>query len=215
MSSDVHSGGFARNNFFLDLNGGIITDVLAHSLACFFSHEAYHMRLSSIITLFHRFRYVKTSTGRSAAQGQQYSFVAKWWSEGVSFGKFRQPLDISIDSDNNVYVTDTTRVSNQIQKFATNSTFITSWRVFGFGDGHFTCAIGISTDSSDNVYVGDFGENNRIQKFDSNGNFITKWGTIGSGDGQFEEPTSIVLDSSGNVYVVDRGNSRIQVFAPS
>ena len=57
--------------------------------------------------------------------------------------------------------------------------------------------------------------NNRIQKFDSNGKFITKWGTIGSGDGQFEEPTGIALDSSGNAYVVDRGNSRIQVFAPS
>jgi hypothetical protein len=37
MRSDVHSGGFARNNFFLDLNGEIIIDVLAHSLACFFS----------------------------------------------------------------------------------------------------------------------------------------------------------------------------------
>ena len=70
-------------------------------------------------------------------------------------------------------------------------------------------------DSSDNVYVGDFGENNRIQKFDSNGNFITKWGTEGIGDGQFDEPTGIALDSSGNVYVVDRGNSRIQLFAPS
>ena len=70
-------------------------------------------------------------------------------------------------------------------------------------------------DSSNNVYVSDFGENNRIQKFDSNGNFLTKWGSTGSGDGQFEEPTSIALDTSGNVYVVERGNSRIQVFAPS
>jgi hypothetical protein len=34
----------------------------------------------------------------AAAQGQQYSFVTKWGSEGTGFGKFRQPLDIAIDS---------------------------------------------------------------------------------------------------------------------
>jgi DNA-binding beta-propeller fold protein YncE len=62
----------------------------------------------------------------AAAQGQQYSFVTKWGSEGTGFGKFRQPLDIAIDSDNNLYVIDTTSVSNQIQKFAPDGTFITS-----------------------------------------------------------------------------------------
>jgi biopolymer transport protein ExbD len=53
-----------------------------------------------------------------AAQEQQYSFITKWGSEGIGFGKFRQPLEIAIDSDNDLYVTDTTSVSNQIQKFA-------------------------------------------------------------------------------------------------
>ncbi len=153
----------------------------------------------------------------AVAQGQQYSFVAKWESENESenASKFRHSLDIAIDSNNNVYVTDTTSLSNKIQKFATNGTFITSWVEFGSGDGLYTRATGIGTDSSDNVYVSNFGLNNSIQKFDGNGNFITKWGTAGSGDGQFEKPTSIALDSSGNAYVVDRGNSRIQVFTPS
>jgi DNA-binding beta-propeller fold protein YncE len=48
----------------------------------------------------------------AAAQGQQYSFVTEWGSEGTGVGKFRQPLDIAIDSDNNVYVTDTNQSSN-------------------------------------------------------------------------------------------------------
>ena len=52
----------------------------------------------------------------ASAQGQQYSFVTKWGSEGVGFGKFIQPLDISIDADNNVYVTDTTSVSKSDTK---------------------------------------------------------------------------------------------------
>jgi DNA-binding beta-propeller fold protein YncE len=111
------------------------------------------------------------------AQEQQYSFVTKWGSEGVGFGKFRQPLDIAIDFDNNVYVTDTTSLANQIQKFSTNGTFITSWGVLGFGDGLFTSARGIDMDSSGNVYVTDGGSpETGVQKFTNNGTFITSWG---------------------------------------
>jgi hypothetical protein len=54
---------------------------------------------------------------------------------------------------NNVYVTDTTSVSNQIQKFTTNGMFITSWGDVGSGDGLFTHATAIGTDASDIVYV--------------------------------------------------------------
>jgi hypothetical protein len=65
---------------------------------------------------------------------------------------------------NNVYVTDTTSVSNQIQKFTTNGTFITSWGAVGSGDGQFEEPTSIALDSSDNVYVIDRG-NMRIQVF--------------------------------------------------
>lgn len=43
------------------------------------------------------------------AQGQQYSFTAKWEPEiePRDIGKFRHHLDIGIDPNNNVYVTDT------------------------------------------------------------------------------------------------------------
>jgi DNA-binding beta-propeller fold protein YncE len=61
------------------------------------------------------------------------------------------PLAIAIDSNGDVYVTDTTSVSNQIQKFTNNGTFITSWNVLGTGDGTFTNARGIGIDSADNV----------------------------------------------------------------
>src|ERR687898_1899302 len=151
----------------------------------------------------------------AAAQGQQYSFLAKWGSEGIGFGKFRQPLEIAIDSDNDLYVTDTTSVSNQIQKFATNGTFITSWGVLGFGDGRFTSATAIDTDSSDNVYITDLGSpETAVQKFTTDGTFITSWGSTGlGGDGQFINPGGITIDSSDNVYGGDFGeNNRIQKF---
>jgi sugar lactone lactonase YvrE len=143
---------------------------------------------------------------------QQYSFLMSWGSKGVSLGSFKQPLEIAIDSNGDVYVTDASSVSNQVQKFTNNGTFILSWGLTGLGDGQFINPIGLTTDSTDNVYVGDFGENSRIQKFDGNGKFITKWGSTGSNDGQFIDPISVTVNSSGKVYVVDGGNSRIQVF---
>ena len=123
------------------------------------------------------------------AQAQKYSFISKWGSEGVSFGKFNQPLDIAIDSNNNVYVTDTTSAANQIQKFTSNGAFITSWGTLGFGDGRFTSATAIDVDSSDNVYVTDSSSpDTAVQKFTSNGTFVTSWGSIGLSDGQFITP---------------------------
>jgi hypothetical protein len=141
------------------------------------------------------------------AQQNEYSFIKKWGSEGVGFGKFAQPLAIAIDSNDDVYVTDTTSVSNQIQKFTNNGTFITSWDVLGIRDGPFTNARGIGIDSSNNVYVtGGGSPDTAVQKF-------TSWGSSGLGDGQFISPGWITVDSADNVYVGDFGeNYRIQKF---
>src|SRR5215218_6435979 len=81
---------------------------------------------------------LKTTFGQ-----EKYSFVTQWGSEGTGFGKFKQPLEITVDSDNNVYVTDFTSLSNKLQKFTNNGTFLTSWGTLGFGVGLFTSPSGI------------------------------------------------------------------------
>jgi tripartite motif-containing protein 71 len=144
------------------------------------------------------------------AQQNGYSFVKKWGSEGVGFGKFAQPLAIAIDSNNNIYVTDTTSVSNQIQKFTNNGTFITSRDIQG-RNGPFTNA-GIG--SSDDIYItGGGNPDTAVQKFTNNGTSLGSWGSAGLEDGQFVSPGWITVDSNGNVYVGDFGeNYRIQKF---
>ena len=77
-----------------------------------------------------------------------------YWS---GIGNFKQPLEITVDRDDNVYVTDFTSVSNKVQKFTNNGTFLTSWGTLGFGPGLFTSPSGIGISSSGNVYVADFG----------------------------------------------------------
>jgi DNA-binding beta-propeller fold protein YncE len=140
------------------------------------------------------------------------NFITKWGSEGIGEGEFSDFSCITVDSQDNVYVTDDG--NGRIIKFDSNGNFITKWGSGGSEDGQFSNPYGIAVDSSGNVYVADE-DNNRIQKFDSNGNFITKWGSGGSEDGQFSYLNGIAIDSKDNVYVADSGNHRIQVFAPS
>jgi hypothetical protein len=59
---------------------------------------------------------------------------------------------MAIDSNDNVYVTDFTALSNQIQKFSNNETFLQSWGSLGFGAGLFANPTSIATDS-DNTHV--------------------------------------------------------------
>jgi len=148
------------------------------------------------------------------AQENEYSFVNKWGSEGVSIGQFAQPLAIAIDANDDVYVTDTTSASKHIQKFTNNGTFITSWKISGTTGELFSNARGIGIDSSNDVYITGGGiPNTAVQKFTNNGTFITSWGSTGLGEGEYISPGSVTVDSVDNVYVGDFGeNNRIQKF---
>ena len=137
-----------------------------------------------------------------AALGQeQYSYVTQWGSTGTGFGTFKQPLEISVDQDDNVYVTDFTSVSNKVQKFTNNGSFLTSWGTLGFGPALFTSPSGIGVSSSGNVYVADFGSpDTAVQEFTNEGTFLRMWGSFGLGDGQFINPGGLTVDSSDNIY---------------
>ena len=114
--------------------------------------------------------------------------------------------DITVDSNDSVYVTDG-RNNSYIAKFDGQGNFEKKWGGFGYGNGHFVENHGIVTDKEGNVYVVDT-RNVRIQKFNSEGEFITKWGsTVGCPDYYlFLIPHDIAIDSSGNIYVSDSGN---------
>jgi len=124
-------------------------------------------------------------------------------------GQFYNPLDITIDSSDHVYVTDYNNA--RIQKFDSSGNFITKWGSNGTGPGQFQGPVGIAADSSNNVYVSD-SMNNRIEKFSSSGTFLATWGSSGTGNNQFTLPEGIGLDSAGNIYVADLGNNRVVVF---
>ena len=156
----------------------------------------------------------------SVQAAESYEFVAQWGSFGSEDGQFVRPEGICVDSEGNVYVTDTyyvadsgsiQEVNNRIQKFDNNGTFITKWGSDGTGPGQFSYPKGIVADGDDMIYVVEQ-NNHRIQKFDADGLYLTQWGSEGSGDGQFKKPGGIAADSAGNIYVADTQNHRIQKF---
>jgi tripartite motif-containing protein 71 len=152
---------------------------------------------------------------------------------GSGNGQFNGTQDVTTDSSNNVYVSDSG--NDRIEKFDSSGTPLTTWGTSGSAGGQFNLVAGLATNSFDQILAVDFG-NNDVQTFSSGGTFISSWGkgvdesvpgdfctafsghTCGSGipgsaDGQFQGPNDAAVDSSGNIWVADPGNTRVQKFA--
>ena len=85
-------------------------------------------------------------------------------------GLFRQPTDVTWDSDGNTYISDG-YVNSRIAKFDRNGDWVKSWGENGTGPGQFRLPHTIAADRNNNIYVGDR-SNRRIQVFDTEGKFL-------------------------------------------
>ncbi len=146
--------------------------------------------------------------------------------------QFSVPWDIVIDSNGDLFITDTNNhrirkidvSTGQVSTFAgTGSTGVTQG---GFLNGpadqaQFRLPRGIAIDANDNLYIADTG-NHRIRKITPDGTVTTLAGTgvLGLRDGapdeaRFREPTGIAVDVNGVVYVVDQNNNSIRRVEPN
>ncbi|MHB0977227.1 MAG: YCF48-related protein [Candidatus Aquicultorales bacterium] len=149
-----------------------------------------------------------------SAYTENYRFITKWGSFGAAEGEFMGPLDVAVDSHNNVYVVD--QGNSRIQKFDSNGAFVRTWGSVGNASGQFNGPKSIAIDSADNVYVVESGTF-RVQVFDTDGNFLRKWGHYGVANGDFFYPVGIATSSESGtdyVYVLDKGNNGVNE-APS
>lgn len=113
-------------------------------------------------------------------------FVRKWGTFGSAPGQFFNPIGVTLDLSQNLYVAD--QGNQRIQEFTGDGTFLKQWGS-GFNP------TGVATDSANNVYVTEQFDH-RAAKFTDEGVLIKRWNT----QGQF--PRGIALDSLNNVYVV-------------
>jgi peptidylamidoglycolate lyase len=126
---------------------------------------------------------------------------------------FVMPHGLTIDADDNVWVTDVGL--HQVFKFDRDGNLLMALGergVAGDDETHFNMPTDVAIASHGSFYVSDGYGNSRVLKFSPDGRYLTSWGTYGSESSQFDTPHSIALDSQGRVYVADRGNSRLQIF---
>lgn len=137
---------------------------------------------------------------------------------------FKSPNKITIDKNNNLYVTDN---YFKIRKVTPNGEVTTyAGSTSGYADGISTAAqfrapIDIALDANNNLYIAD-SYNHKVRKINPSGEVTTLAGsTQGFDDSitiispKFAAPDSVVLDASGNVYVADSNNHKIRKITPS
>jgi DNA-binding beta-propeller fold protein YncE len=135
--------------------------------------------------------------------------VINQWGAGL----FTMPHGLTIDRNNNVWVTDAGL--HQVFKFSHEGKLLMQLGTAGVAGKdslHFNQPTDLAVAADGSIYICDGYGNSRVMKFSAEGKFLFAWGEKGIKPGQFNIPHSIVLDNKGLVYVADRENDRIQVF---
>ena len=145
--------------------------------------------------------YGQNRVHRFSADGE---LITSWGSDGSGPGQFNLPHDVTVDSENKVYVMD--RENNRCQIFDRDGKYLSEWaNVPGPND-----AI-IDVDGIMHIATGHEG----VHLMTLDGKLIGTWGQKGDGLGQFRGfPHGIWMDPEGSVYVAEVGaESAIQKFA--
>lgn len=143
-------------------------------------------------------------------------FVKMWGENGDTRGvaqdqptKFYGPRGIALDSQGNVYVTDTG--NKRVLKFSSNGDPLGQYGGLGTDNGMFQEPVGIAIDAQGNIYVADTW-NQRIQKFDKNFGFIMQWPIVAWDSQSVVNKPFLAVDGDGNVFVTDPEGSRVIKF---
>ena len=120
--------------------------------------------------------------------------------QAIVHDDLKRPCGVTVDKDENVYVTDNT--SDSLLKFSRNGEFLKS--VSGFSSPRYVKVV------DERVYISEF-KGHRVQILDRNLEAVGSFGSHGRGNGEFDCPEDIA-QAGAHIYVADFANNRIQVF---
>ncbi len=124
---------------------------------------------------------------------------------GNGMGRFKVPINITIDTDGTRYVTDTGR--NQVLRFDRDGGYLGAYGEPGQFRPIDTAIVG------DKLYVVDL-EHQEVQVLNKfTGMLLFKFGKGATPESAMLHPTNIALAPNGDLLVVDTGNYRIQRFS--
>ncbi|MBN2010261.1 NHL repeat-containing protein [candidate division KSB1 bacterium] len=117
--------------------------------------------------------------------------------------RFRLPVDIAVNAQGNIFVTDSKH--NLVKVLSFTGEFISQFGGAGTGLGKFNRPEGIAIDSKQNIYVCD-SLNKRVQRFSPDGMYMDQI------DQGFTRPTGIFIDQDDYVYVADTDSHIVKIF---
>jgi len=146
-------------------------------------------------------------------------FFESWGSLGSRDGDFKNPRDITMDGDGNIWILDTG--NDRVQKFKFDPTqlsgpsvsFLNEWgRAFGSRGGIFTDLVSLGWSDEGFGYLYLLGSACLVQQFQLDGTLLKSWSAIAPESGMCE-PGRIEVDNKNDyVYVLDAGNGLLVRF---
>jgi DNA-binding beta-propeller fold protein YncE len=125
-------------------------------------------------------------------------------------GDFGAPQGVAVDSEGNVYVTDT--LNNRVEIFDADGNFVSLFGKNGDGPGYFARPKGIAIDADGHIWVADQ-VTDRLQVFNKEGQLLTYVGLgHGSLPGQFNSLVGVAIDKQNRVFTTEQYPGRLQVF---
>ena len=124
-------------------------------------------------------------------------------------GTFSLPTQVAVDSDGNVYVTDT--LNDRVEIFDADGNFLSTFGQAGDSPGYFTRPKGIAVDSDGHIWVTDESQS-LVQVFNRKGQLLMYLGGQGKYPGQFTALYGIAIDKNNRVVTSEQWPGRLQVF---
>jgi DNA-binding beta-propeller fold protein YncE len=124
-------------------------------------------------------------------------------------GTFSLPECVAVDSDSNVYVTDT--FNNRVEIFDADGGFISMFGKNGDGPADLERPKGIAIDGDGHIWVVDDAQD-KIKVFNNEGRLLIYMGEHGFYPGQFMGAWGIAIDKLNRVIVSETFPGRVQLF---
>lgn len=124
-------------------------------------------------------------------------------------GQFSRPTNVAVDSEGNLYVSDT--FNNRVEIFDADGNFMSSFGKAGDGPGYFARPKGIAIDKDGHVWVADTVQD-RVQVFTREGRLLLWLGGHGILPGQFSAVQGLAIDKNSRVFTSEQYPGRVQMF---
>lgn len=124
-------------------------------------------------------------------------------------GQFAVPTNVAVDSDGNLYVSDT--FNDRVEVFDAEGNFIRTFGKPGDGPGYFARPKGLAVDSDGHVWVADAMQD-RLQVFDKEGRLLMWMGGHGALPGLFSDIAGVAIDKENRIFTSEQYPGRLQMF---